>query len=241
MVYQAHHDMIDVRDIVDPNLPTDFHEFRIFFISDIHKRLIKKQTLSNINQPIDLVIIGGDLTERGVPLDRTRENLMRLSLLNAPIYFVWGNNDYEIEPQETLIQLLKSCHVNILENSYHDIKRKHAILRLYGTDFFLIDIESRNDILTKADLDGDYHILVAHNPADFYQLHSCLKKRINLVLSGHTHGGQIRLFGLGLYQKGGLSTIEQTHILISEGYGYTLLPFRLQTKAECHVITLKKR
>lgn len=75
MVYRAHHDIIDYRTIYDKRLPDAFNDFRIFFISDIHRRHINDNTLRSIKEEIDLIIIGGDITERGVPPTRVKMNL----------------------------------------------------------------------------------------------------------------------------------------------------------------------
>lgn len=62
---------------------------------------------------------------------------------------------------------------------------------------------------------------------------------IGLVLSGHTHGGQIRLLGLGLKEKGSMREIkDDMYMLISNGYGTTGLPLRLSAPAQTHIITL---
>lgn len=239
MFYKAHHDTIDYLEITHSKLPIPFDGYRIFFISDIHRRKINLHTLEKIKQSIDLVIIGGDLTEKGVPLERTRENLRKLAQLRAPIYFVWGNNDFEV-PQEQLSNVLVEENVTILSNIHKNIKRDHHTMTLYGLNSYEIDVENRHEAINTSFLKGDYTILLSHVPQAFYQLDSNIQNEIDLVLSGHTHGGQIRFLGLGFYKRGGLSSYKNTDILVSEGYGYTLLPFRLQTNAECHVLTLKR-
>ena len=62
---------------------------------------------------------------------------------------------------------------------------------------------------------------------------------IRLVLSGHTHGGQIHILGYSPYEKGKIKKLENTTLLISNGYGTTSLPLRLGAPAECHLITIK--
>lgn len=239
MYYKAHHDTINYSEIVNSKLPDSFDGFRIFFISDIHRRKINVQTIKKIKYPIDIVVIGGDLTEKGVPLKRTKENIQTLAQLHAPIYFVWGNNDYEVQP-ETLSKLLLEENVTILTNIHNVIKRHHHTVTLYGLNHYEIEFNNRHDAIDTSELKGDYTILLTHVPHTYYQLKQDIQNEIDLVLAGHTHGGQIRFLGLGMYQKGGITKTRHTHILVSEGYGYTLLPFRLQTNAECHVITLKR-
>lgn len=235
MVFLAHHDTIDYRTINDKNLPIDFDGMNIFFISDVHRRKLNMQTLKSIQKEIDIVIIGGDLTEKGVPLERTRMNVKRLKVFKAPIYFVWGNHDPEADL--ALYTLLIEESVTVLADKNKSIQCGKNVINLLGFDYHEDELDRINFDWEK--LLDDYTILMTHVPNAFFELTREQRRRINLVLAGHTHGGQIRVFGLGYYQNGGLSTFENTKVLVSEGYGYTLLPFRLQTQSQCHVLTLK--
>lgn len=239
MVYLAHHDTIDYRTILDERIPAGFDQFQIYFISDIHRRKIKQSTLNKIKKSIDLVIIGGDLKEKGVPLIRVKHNLQLLKIWGKPIYFIWGNNDYEEKP-EALYELLKNENVTILANESERIYAENgAHINLVGLDCCRYK-EARFDLATK-DLEESYTVLITHAPSAFYDLSKEEKNDAQLVMAGHTHGGQIRIFGYGLYEKGSFQTIKSTTILVSEGYGYTRLPFRLGTKSECHVLTFKQK
>ena len=74
-------------------LPEAFDGCKVFFVSDLHKRLISKSLLDEVGT-CDLVIIGGDLLESGVSTPQIKQNLQRISAC-GPTYFVWGNNDVE--------------------------------------------------------------------------------------------------------------------------------------------------
>lgn len=231
MIFKAHHDTIDYHTVQDKKIQT---EFNVFFISDLHRRKLSHETLASIDKKIDIIIIGGDLTEKGVPLERTRANILKLKKWNVPIYFVWGNNDYEAVP-ERLYQLLLNENVIVLANSNTSITINEYIICLIGLDCYYYS-EARMD-LAMAGAIGNYTILLTHSPTAFYELDDKSLETIDIVLSGHTHGGQIRFLGLGLYDKGEFTSSRGTNILVSEGYGYTRLPFRLGTKSECHVLT----
>lgn len=239
MVYQAHHDTIEYQTIADESLPAGFEGFRIFFISDIHRRQIKNDTLHATLENVDIVIIAGDLTEKGVPLERTEDNIKKLKCWDIPIYFVWGNNDYEANPA-AIDDLLKRENVIILANTNHQIVAGNGdTISILGLDCCYYR-EARLD-LAMEHATGDFYIVVTHSPSAFYDLETEEQAKINGLLAGHTHGGQIRIFGFGLYPKGGYQLYNKTNVFVSEGYGYTRLPFRLGTKAECHVITLKNK
>lgn len=238
MIFKAHQDVIDYRSIVDIRLPEEFNDFRVFFISDIHRRRINSNTLKTIKKNINIIVIGGDLTEKGVPLQRTRANLKLLKQFNVPIYFVWGNNDSEVNTEQ-FQDVLYEENVIILEDSYINMIRNNQTLSLIGFDYH--EEEKAYIKLNWEQLKGNYCLLLTHVPHSFYNLEPYIRRNIHTVLAGHTHGGQIRIFNLGFYQRGGLHIFEKTNIFISEGYGYTFLPFRLQTNAECHILTFKKQ
>ncbi|MBP1949540.1 metallophosphoesterase [Virgibacillus litoralis] len=234
MIYNAHHDTIDFRTIKVTDLSS---EFNLFFISDIHRRKVRTDTLRSIDEYIKLVVIGGDLTEKGVPISRTRENIHKLKEFGAPIYFVWGNNDYEALTSK-VYELLISEGVIILTNNNDDILIGSQTISLMGLDCCQYS-EARMD-LAMINSTGFYNILLTHDPSAFYETEEEFQNKVDIVLAGHTHGGQIRIFGFGYFEKGGLTKLHNTKILVSEGYGYTRLPFRLGTKSECHVLTFKQ-
>ncbi|WP_237566180.1 metallophosphoesterase [Oceanobacillus massiliensis] len=236
MTYKAHHDTLDRRTIVDERLPDEFNGFRILFISDIHRRRIRKSTLIKAHSAIDAVVIGGDLTEKWVPVNRTRQNLKVLKNFDAPIYFVWGNNDYDAG-QEKISSLLAEENVSILKEAKTTFSRNNSSLTLIGLDYREDEREGTGFALD--DNQEGYIILTAHSPSTFDELPETEQHKIHTFLSSHTHGGQIRIFGYGPYQRGGYQVDQTTHRLVSEGYGYRLLPFRIGTKAECHEITFR--
>ncbi|WAA13521.1 metallophosphoesterase [Fervidibacillus halotolerans] len=207
----------------------------IFFITDIHRRRISTNFIDQVVGKADLVIIGGDLTEKGVPLKRTKDNLNQLNRI-GPIYFVWGNNDYEVHESE-FRKLLIQNGVEILENRSVPIDcngKKRVNLIGFGEVSFQLD----SVWLALQNVDQDaFKIGVCHNPAILSKLpedHS-----INLLLSGHTHGGQINFFGLSPYPKGRFVQTDRIDYLISNGYGTTMLPLRFWARAETHLIHIK--
>ncbi|SDJ66954.1 metallophosphoesterase [Sediminibacillus albus] len=236
MVYKAHQDHLRYNKISISKHTMDNEQINLFFISDIHKRIIKEHTLAQIQQPLDLVIIGGDLTESKVPWSKVSTNLARLHRMQAPIFFIWGNNDYEVDRYK-LLQLLVDQHVHILTNETVNITLKNnRAVSLIGVD----DPDNSSPImdLLVREAAGEVVILLSHRPSVFEEMEDVFTSAIDVVLSGHTHGGQIRIFGFGPYTRGGVKQMNSKPILISEGYGYTSLPFRLGTTAECHVVTI---
>jgi uncharacterized protein len=234
MSKEAHADRLLTHTLNFEELPIDFGELTIFFISDIHKRRVSDTIIENAKGKADFVIIGGDLAEKGVRLDQVKENLKRLKQI-GPIYFVWGNNDYEIDTFE-LRAIMNRLGVTILENTALYLKgHKQSQVALLGVDDLTVgqcDLEGA----VSSSVESSFRILVSHNP-DIIDLVTP-EHQIQLILSGHTHGGQIRIFGFGPYEKGGIKKVGNTLLFVSNGYGTTSLPLRLGAKAETHLITI---
>ena len=114
MLKEAFGNTVKVEMLQFPEWPDQSGEFTIFFISDIHRRAISQSIIEKVTGKADIVIIGGDLTEKGVPFSRVKENLDVLSGI-APVYFVWGNNDYEVD-EGRLRSLFKKTGVVELKN-----------------------------------------------------------------------------------------------------------------------------
>ena len=219
------------------DFPESFLELKLFFITDIHKRKISDGLLNKINTNVDLVLIGGDLTEKNVPFERVEKNIQKLKSLRAPIYFVWGNNDYETD-YRTLDAILLQNGVKILDNtSVMFESREGEIVELLGVDD--VSVQRANVSLALSDCHPhSFKILAAHNPLVARKFSE--EENIALVLSGHTHGGQIRILGFGPYEVGKLHHLAHTKLFVSNGYGTTFLPLRLGAPAETHIITLKR-
>lgn len=207
-------------------------QLTIFFISDIHRRIVDEELLSNIKSPIDLVIIGGDLAERGVALERIERNIAMLSRL-GPLFYVWGNNDREVGEQNIRV-LMKRQHGRILENSSATVPN-HPKWGIFGTE----EMSSRNVNIEQTFREKNkfqYSILVCHQPNIISKVE--MNYLPTIALAGHTHGGQIRVGKLGLLEKGSFVRSEGRATLISNGYGTSTLPFRLGADPESHIIAI---
>ncbi|MCA1030549.1 metallophosphoesterase [Bacillus timonensis] len=224
-------------DVSIEELPKSLDDFKLFFISDIHKRVIADEIIDSVKGKVDIVIIGGDLTEQGVPFERVETNIKKLKQL-GPTYFVWGNNDYEVDHHQ-LDSLLLSYGIKILDNTAVTFESDNGDkLILIGVD----DMKDKRDNLDLAIQDvqsSGFRILVSHNPNIIKKIHP--KHDIRFILSGHTHGGQIRIFNLGPYELGGVKQVNNMTLLTSNGYGTTGIPLRLGARPETHLVTIKSK
>lgn len=236
MYKEAFADRVNFQRLEFANFPPSFGEVKIFFISDIHRRKISAKIIDQVETQgkVDLVIIGGDLIEKGVPLENVQKNIQQLKKL-GPVFFVWGNNDYEVDFRR-LDSLLLNMGVTVLVNNSILFESEQGDrLFILGVDDLSLDRDNLELALSETNKE-DFKILVSHNPEIRRKIR--LEQGINLVLSGHTHGGQIRLFGFSLFEKGKLERGEDITILISNGYGTTGVPLRLGAKAETHLLII---
>lgn len=225
------------------NLKKDFH---IVQISDVHiGKSLGKEFLDLIVKKIntlnaDIVVITGDLvdlhiSEIGDKLDSLKDIRSKFG-----VYFVSGNHEY-FHGVGAICEHLKSLHVKVLENENLVVD---GVLNLVG----ITDLMGRRMNLLKPDLDKAMlgvdeklpTLLLAHQPKITKELKG---ENIDLILSGHTHGGQIFPFGLlvlldqpylsGLYQHS-----KKTQIFVSSGAGYWGPPIRVLAPSEIVKIRL---
>ncbi|MGG5253767.1 metallophosphoesterase [Neobacillus sp. SM06] len=235
MVWEAFLNRVIKHELAFPDFPSTLREISIFFISDVHRRTISNKIIADVSGKADFVVIGGDLTEKGVPIHRVRANLEKLKML-GPVYFVWGNNDYEGDYHELDAVLLESG-VKILDNTAVIFESEQGEkISLLGVD----DLNQQRDRIDLALMDAEedsFKILACHYPNIAEKI--LPEHKIRLVLSGHTHGGQIHLLGYSPYERGSIKKQKHTTLLISNGYGTTAVPLRLGAPAECHLVTIR--
>ncbi|MEI2665074.1 metallophosphoesterase [Rossellomorea sp. LJF3] len=233
MLYEARRNVVKIEKVKLPHYPQHMKPFSLFFISDIHKREISNEIIEEVKGKADLVIIGGDLLEKGVPFSRVERNLDKLLTLGN-VYFVWGNNDYEVNTSR-LKQIFKKKGIVEIVNSSVKVKIHNGVMNLIG-----VDDASTQRANYEASLERvhphEFNLLISHDPRLVNQVQK--NHGIDFMISGHTHGGQIRLFGWGMYKKGRLETLPETTLLVSNGYGTTAIPLRLGAPAETHLLVM---
>ncbi|KAF1679801.1 MULTISPECIES: metallophosphoesterase [Bacillus] len=207
----------------------------IFFISDIHKRLINLDLLEKVRSHAPhLVIIGGDLAEGGVSSRRIGENIKRLADLGIPVVFVWGNNDYEVK-QHKLYSIFKTHGVIALRNESAPFSYNGHTVAIAGVDDIRMEMDHYEEAIKELDK-SQLNILVCHNPEIHEQVNET--DGIDAIFSGHTHGGQIRFWKFGPYELGKTGVVKNAAYLISNGYGTTKVPLRLGAEPETHIVTI---
>ncbi len=231
-----------------PHLPRAFDRYRIVQLTDIHvddrmniARLRRITQLVNQQKP-DLIVMTGDyLTRRA---ERYLPNLsLGLQQLQAPdgIIAVLGNHDHWINPQ-LIKKTLQSIGVQVLTNSLITIQRDQDHLPVAGLDDLAFGKADLRPILTQLGT-ARGAILLAHEP-DSADMNAATGK-FDLQLSGHAHGGQIRLLGLQFFpKKGRIYPVGQYQVkkmiqYTSRGVGAVPPRGRLNCRPEITVLTLR--
>ena len=249
-------DIVD-RPIAITNLPTPFHGYRIVQISDIHldeytEPFFLERVVRKVNDLApDLVLLTGDfITHGSLTFIAGRHAIRRcseiLTTLTAPLRCaILGNHDVAFNAT-IVVDSLTAHGTPVLVNQYLPIERNGARLWLCGVD----DPGTSHpnlDLAVPARPDGPV-LLMAHEPdyADEVIAHP-RGSLIDLMLAGHSHGGQIRLPFLGplvLPPMGekypeGYYRFNQMQLYVNRGIGTVGLPFRLNCPPEITIITLQ--
>lgn len=239
------------------NLPDAFRGFRIVQLSDIHldeftEPLFLEYAVNRINEMNpDLVLVTGDFITRGsLTFIASKHAAHRcaeiLGTLKAPQTFaILGNHDVAVN-SALVVNALKTAKIPVLVNSYVAIERGSDRLWLGGTDDASgghPDIE-----LSLPDAPDAPVILMVHEPdyADVVVDHP-KGKMVDLMLSGHTHGGQVRipLYGPLILPPQGQKYVEghfrlgRMQLYVNRGLGSVGLPFRFNCPPEITVHTLQ--
>lgn len=240
---------------------------RVGLIADMqvgnHKKSewMEKVVAKALQEKPDIILIAGDLisNETGDPFDETIY-LEPLSILsqNFPIYAVLGNHDYgignkigltfeggSIDKHELVISRLTSLSIPLLRNELVCPTLRNQVLCIFGTD----DIwGSRADYSRLSTWDTSLPlILLSHNPDAILFWPDAVQKP-NLILAGHTHGGQVYMPFIGPLASAGVDIGKQYYrwlnywngipMFVTVGSGESLGALRLFTPPEIAIITL---
>ena len=245
-------------EIVSDRIPEAFAGFRIAQVSDLHNKDFGEgygqllTLLSEINP--DIIVVTGDLIDsRQTDLDVALEFAWQAGKI-ARVYYVSGNHEARVPEYEDLKTGLVKAGVVILENQKVEITREGESITLMGIDdpsfqedYLFGDSESvaRQAIENLQNESDGYTVLLSHRP-ELFDLY--VETEMDLVFSGHAHGGQFRLpfFGglvapnQGFFPKydAGLFSEGSTNMIVSRGVGNSIIPIRFNNRPEIIVATL---
>lgn len=238
-------------DVGNTDIPQAFHNKTILHISDLHNKSFgrnQKRLISHtkaINP--DIIVITGDLIDRKTKNIGNSIDFVCEAIKIAPIYYVTGNHEHSNLRYDVLMAALVNVGVIVLENKSIQWTIDSEEINIIGiNDFsFFSDTEKMSSNIEGLRKIDQYNILLSHRP-ELIDIYSRLE--IDLVLAGHTHGGQIRLpfiGGLvapdqGFFPKytDGFYTVEDTTMIVSRGLGNSIIPIRTFNRPELVVIKL---
>ena len=242
------------------DIPSEFDNFRIVQISDLHNAEFgennEKLLLMLKQADADIIAITGDMIDsRNTDVD-VAISFAQKAVNIAPVYYVNGNHESRVLGEyEKLKQGLTDAGVTILENSSADITIGDETITLIGINDptfcmeFVDDTMEQNiahQLVNVIPDNDNYKVLLAHRP-EYFDVYA---GNVDLVLSGHAHGGQFRIpFIGGLVAPGqgffpeyyeGSHIKENTEMIVSRGIGNSIIPFRINNKPEIIVAELTK-
>lgn len=234
-----------------PRLDAAFHGYRVAQISDIHmgsgmtgERLLQIAELVNAQEP-DLIAITGDFVTHGAVRRVEQALSVGLQAFYAPdgVIAVLGNHDHFTNASDVRA-ILRRSGINELANGVYTLERSNVRLHFAGVDDYWEHQDRLDKVMAQLPDDGAA-VLLAHEP-DFADI-SAATGRFDLQISGHSHGGQVRLpligapvlprlgqrYPMGQYQVG--TMIQYTN----RGVGTIYPPVRFNCRPEITVFTLE--
>ncbi len=233
-------------------VPEAFDGFKIVQVSDLHntefgknhKRFIENIKICNP----DIIIVTGDIVDRRRYDIDVAENFIRLAKEIAPVYYVSGNHEAWSGKYHEVIQRLSATGITLLEDDSVNIVRYDQEISILGLsdpatyisqDKKTSDYLTLGDNLSKISQENSFKVLLSHRP-ELIDIYS--KYKVDLVFSGHAHGGQIRLPFIGAIiapnqgwlpkYTSGIHVKGNTTLVISRGLGNSLFPFRVFNRPE---------
>ena len=248
---EPHFYRISETDVFIRDLPERFENFRITQLTDIHhSRILGIDQVHHVvelaqqTKPDMFVLTGDYTTTYRRFIEPCAEALGQLSAPEG-VWAVLGNHDHYTDPELTT-RALQRRHITVLENANTTLQRGPDSLQLSGIDDWSWNFTDWTSAFSGLK-PSTPTILLSHQPSvlDLEQT-----QNVALILSGHTHGGQVRLPGLGApmrfatremkYDRG-LFQRGETQLYVSSGTGVIGLPVRFGVRPEIAVLRLKRK
>ena len=238
--------------ITSERLPAEFEGFRVAQVADLHCAEYDRgnETLLSMLKEAspDIIVFTGDTFDERHANKAPTLDFLRACTEIAPCYMVTGNHECAMNRQQyfELEAQIREIGVEVLHAEKVTIARGDASITLLGVDDENYEgvLHSAEQLRSLAGTDG-FTILLAHRPEYFWRY---AESGIDLTLTGHAHGGQVRLpFLGGLYAPGqgvlpeydsGVYTQGNANVIVSRGIGQSSFPLRFNNRPELVIITL---
>lgn len=250
-------------EIKSDKIPEEFNKFKIVHLSDFHShkfigrgntRIIEKIN----NECPDIIVMTGDMVNK---YDKKFDRFFDLAKVLSnkyKIYYIVGNHEQRLRKSDLYLILnkLKKLGIIVLNDEKINVEKKKSHINIQGIDLPLSFYKLRNkpsnvgeviNLLLKDCKKEEFNIILAHNPL-YFEKYS--KNNVDLILSGHVHGGMIRLPFVGgllsperkLFPKysSGIYEINNKKMVVSRGLGHSKPIIRICNMPEILSITLRK-
>jgi len=258
-IWQNNSIVLSTFDYSSNEVPKEFNNFNIVQISDLHNKNFGKEQSKLIEKIEDLspdiIVITGDLIDRRKYNLENAMNFIDKAIKIAPIYYVSGNHEAWSRKYSEVKSELIHADVFVMDDERIELKRNDSVINILGlsdpafiTSSYMDKTDTKvieENLFNWSSLEG-FKILLSHRP-ELFDLYS--SNNMNLVFSGHAHGGQIRIpfvGGLiapnqGFFPKytSGSYTMNKTTMFVSRGLGNSLFPIRIFNRPEIISLTLK--
>ena len=255
--------------ITDSKISEPFSGFRIVQVSDLHNAEFgdgnqELLTMLKSTNP-DIIVLTGDLVDSSRTDIEVSLAFARQAVRIAPTYYVTGNHEARIYDYKQLKKGLEAAEILVLGNETVKLEKDGEYIILagvddpsfqrgeridvsdFGTDEPMDDTAIMESVLKDIIIEHEtYTVLLSHRPELF---DTYVESGVDLVMTGHAHGGQFRLPviggvvapGQGLFPKydAGLYTEGSTNMVVSRGLGNSVIPFRINNRPEIVVVELK--
>ncbi len=241
--------------IENDKIPSEFKDFKIAQVSDLHNRKWGDKLIKRLeSESPDIIVVTGDLVDSShTDLDAAMEFIDR-ALKLAPVYYVTGNHEAWLDAYGVLKDMLTASGVHMMDDRSEWIEKEGARINLAGVqDPDLVErasFEGIQEAIVASELEPllskeYYNVVLCHRP-ELFEVY--VKSGAELVITGHAHGGQVRLpfiGGLvapdqGLFPKytEGVYNRGDTDMVVSRGLGNSVIPVRVNNMPELVIITL---
>jgi len=250
----------------DAHTPVDVHEMpigindlspaldglRLAVLADLHYgRFIRdgyvRKVVDLVNEArVDIICLLGDLMNLYLSEARAVGEMLRRLRARLGTFACLGNHEHYANTR-AVVNAYRHCGIDVLVNDHRRITTEGNGLVVAGVDDFR---RGRPDVQKALDGAGTAEpvVLMAHNSDQAESIPDAKDLRVDLVLSGHTHGGQIVLFGRPLRTRtrhkqhaSGLSRCGRCRVYTSRGVGMVLLPIRVNCRPEIPILRLERR
>ena len=228
-------------------LPKAFDGFRIVQLSDIHhgpfsnrEQIERAVETANRLQP-DIIALTGDYISKERHYAAPCAEMLGRLKAKYGVYAVLGNHDHWVDAA-LITDLFRAEGIKVLINEGMHFEKNGASFWLAGVDDTMVGLEDLSLALAGARRD-EMKLLLAHNPII---LRRAARASVDLVLSGHTHGGQVAIRGERSTVRGarkrllkGHGRLANTQIYVNRGLGTVVLPIRYGCPPEISLLELR--